>query len=54
MPGAADKNLRISLDRDDGRYNYEGEIIYGDRSYEYEMNAETGDIYEWSEELLNR
>lgn len=54
VPGAADENLRISLDRDDGRYNYEGEIIYGDRSYEYEMNAETGDIYEWSEELLNR
>ena len=27
VPGAADKNLRISLDRDDGRYNYEGEII---------------------------
>ena len=54
VPGAADKNLRISLDRDDGRYNYEGEIIYGDKSYEYEMNAETGDIYEWSEELLNR
>ena len=54
VPGAADKNLRISLDRDDGRYNYEGEIIYGDKSYEYEVNAETGDIYEWSEELLNR
>lgn len=54
VPGAADENLRISLDRDDGRYNYEGEIIYGDKSYEYEMNAETGDIYEWSEELLNR
>lgn len=54
VPGASEDNLRISLDRDDGRYRYEGEIIYDNKSYEYEMDAETGDIYEWSEELLSR
>lgn len=52
VPGAEDKNLRLSLEYDDGRMIYEGEIIYGNVSYDFEIDAQTGDILEWSEEKL--
>lgn len=52
VPGAEDKNLRLSLEYDDGRLLYEGEIIYGNTDYDFEIDAQTGDILEWSEEKL--
>ncbi|WP_122644101.1 PepSY domain-containing protein [Luxibacter massiliensis] len=52
VPGASDKNVRMKLDMDDGRYRYEGEIIFENMSYEFEMDAETGAMNEWSEESL--
>ena len=42
--------LRIELDRDDGRYKYEGEIIYNNIEYDFEIDANSGTILEWSEE----
>ena len=42
----------MKLDMDDGRYRYEGEIIFENMSYEFEMDAETGAMNEWSEESL--
>lgn len=52
VPGAEDKNLRLSLEYDDGRMLYEGEIIYGNTDYDFEIDAQTGDTLEWSEEKL--
>ena len=52
VSGAEDKNLRMKAERDDGRTCYEGEIIYNGKSYEFELDAQTGDILEWSEEAL--
>lgn len=50
VEGAAEKDVRIKLDEDDGRQIYEGEIYYNQTEYEFELNAQTGEILEWSEE----
>ena len=52
VSGATEKNVRMKLEMDDGRSLYEGEVIYNNTSYEFEMDAETGTIYEWSQETL--
>lgn len=53
VPGATAENVRIKLDSDDGHQVYEGEIRFDGKEYEFELNAETGDILEWSQELLD-
>ena len=50
VPGATEQNMRIKLDYDDGRYVYEGEIRYNYREYDFEIDANSGTILEWSEE----
>ena len=50
VPGADTSHLRLELDRDDGRVLYEGEIIYNGVEYEFEIDAQTGNVIEWSEE----
>ncbi len=50
VPGADTSHLRLELDRDDGRMLYEGEIIYDGVEYEFEIDAQTGNVIEWSEE----
>lgn len=50
VPGATEQNLWIKLDFDDGYYQYEGEIIYNQKEYEFEIDANTGTFLEWSEE----
>lgn len=50
VPGAIESDIRMELDNDDGQYKYEGDIIYDQREYEFEIDANTGVILEWSEE----
>ena len=50
VPGATANDIRIHLDRDDGRQIYEGEINYNRMEYEFEIDASTGTIIEWSVE----
>lgn len=50
VPGATEQDIRIQLDRDDGRQVYEGEIYYNRMEYEFEMDAATGNFIEWSAE----
>lgn len=50
VPGASAEDVRISLDRDDGRQTYEGELYYNQMEYEFEMDAATGNFIEWSAE----
>lgn len=50
VPGATESDIRIELDHDDGRYKYEGDIIYERVEYDFEIDADRGDILEWSEE----
>jgi uncharacterized membrane protein YkoI len=50
VPGASAQNVRIELDEDDGWLIYEGELYYNHVEYEFELNAATGEILEWSED----
>lgn len=52
VSGATTSNLVIYYEYDDGRPLYEGKIIYGDREYDFEIDAVTGNIIEWEEESV--
>lgn len=52
VPGATDQNIAIEFEIDDGYYLYEGEIIYNQKEYEFEIDAVTGAFLEWSEEQI--
>ena len=50
VSGSTEQDIRIELDYDNGSYKYEGEIIYNQKEYEFEIDANTGTFLEWSEE----
>ena len=52
VPGATEKDIRLSLDRDDGRMSYEGKIIYQGMEYDFEIDAYSGAIREWDAESV--
>lgn len=52
VPGATQNDVKIELDYDDGVYKYEGDIIHEQKEYEFEIDANSGTILEWSEERL--
>ncbi|WP_162610620.1 PepSY domain-containing protein [Blautia sp. An249] len=53
VPGASEKKLYMKLDRDDGKWIYEGDILYKNMEYEFEIDAETGKILSWEEEDMD-
>lgn len=50
VPGATEADLMMELDLDDGQYIYEGDIIYQQKEYEFEIDANTGNFLKWREE----
>lgn len=50
VPGASEENISIHLDRDDGWYVYEGEIMYDGMEYEFDIDANSGTVVKWEEE----
>lgn len=50
VAGATENDIRIKLDSDDGRMQYEGDIIYDGTEYEFEIDASTGEILKWEED----
>ena len=50
VPGASAQNISIELDEDDGWYIYEGDSVYDGMEYEFEIDANTGNILKWEEE----
>ena len=50
VPGATESDVRMHLERDDGRDIYEGELIYDQVKYEFDIDAATGDVLQWEEE----
>lgn len=52
VSGATEQDIRIHLDNDDGKMIYEGSIVYKEREYEFEIDANSGNILEWEEESI--
>lgn len=52
VPGATENDIRLYLDRDDGRLRYEGKIIYQGMEYDFEIDAYSGAIQEWDAESV--
>lgn len=50
VEGATASNISIELDEDDGWYVYEGEIFYNGMEYEFEIDADSGNILKWEED----
>ena len=48
--GATEDNISIKLEVDDGWYIYEGDILYNRMEYEFEIDANTGDVLKWEQE----
>ena len=46
--------LKTRLDRDDGRLEYEGKIIYNGMEYEFEIDGYSGSIRSWESEPTYR
>lgn len=55
VPGASTVDFyKFKLERDDGRWQYEGELRYGGMEYEFTVDAASGSIVEWNVEMLHR
>lgn len=55
VPGATEADIReFSTDRDDGRLEYEGEIVYSGSKYEFEIDGYSGTIRSWEVEPVYR
>lgn len=52
VPGATEKDIRLTLDKDDGKLQYEGKIIYEGMEYDFEIDAYSGAIREWESESV--
>ena len=51
VPGATESDIiEFKTDRDDGRIEYEGEILYSGMKYEFEIDAYSGAIRSWEAE----
>ena len=54
VPGASASDIReFETDRDDGRLEYEGKIVYGGMEYEFEIDGYSGAIRNWEAEPLH-
>ncbi len=54
VPGASASDIReFETDRDDGRVEYEGKIVYGGMEYEFEIDGYSGAIRNWEAEPLH-
>ena len=48
IQGASESDInKFHKDFDDGRWTYEGEIFYGGHEYDFEVDAQTGEILSW-------
>lgn len=52
VSGASASDVRLHLERDDGRLVYEGELIYNGTEYEFQIDATTGDVLDWESESV--
>ena len=53
VPDATENDIRIHLEWDDGIQVYDGEITCNQKEYDFEINADTGEFLEWSEDTAD-
>lgn len=51
VPGAPLESIRIWEEGDDGRRRYEGELFYQNMKYEFEIDPQTGILFDWNADL---
>ena len=55
VPGATESDIwEFSTDIDDGRLEYEGEILYDGSKYDFTIDGYSGTIREWEVERYGR
>lgn len=54
VPGSSAENIFLHLEWDDGRLEYEGELIYDNMEYEFKIDAYSGAVTEWEAEQFRR
>ena len=53
VTGATDSHIRIHLEKEDGKYVYEGTIQYNNKEYDFEIDATTGTVLDWDVEAVD-
>lgn len=53
VPGAAEENIHMELDEEDGMNVFEGEVIFEGKEYEFKISADTGEVISWEEDSVN-
>ena len=51
VPGATAEEVEIWEESEDGERRYEGELFYGGLKYEFELDPDTGRIFDWNADL---
>ena len=51
VPGAPAEEVEIWEESEDGERRYEGELFYGSLKYEFELDPDTGRIFDWNADL---
>lgn len=52
VPGASAADVRLWLDEDDDRYQYEGQLVWDGMEYEFKIDAYSGSVLEWEADTL--
>ena len=51
IPGASAADVSVREESEDGRDRYEGELFFEDMKYEFEIDPQTGKIFDWNADL---
>lgn len=51
VPGSSANNINIWEENEDGRGRFEGELFYNGIKYEFEIDPQTGIIFDWNADL---
>lgn len=51
VPGADAADVSVWEETEDGRGRYEGELFFGDMKYEFEIDPQTGKIFDWNSNI---